>query len=357
MKAEYRHYACRIEDDLVYKGIRALFLENELLRVGVLLDKGADLFQFLHKPSDTDFLWRSPIGLVRPDRFTPTKADASGAFLDTYHGGWQEVLPGGGPVIYRGAELGLHGEVTSLGWDYEILADTPESVAIRLTVDCIRTPLRLERVMRLVSHQPSLFIEEKVTNLSPEEQEFMWGHHPALGAPFLREGVRLFVPASKAQAHSPRFASSSILVEGAEFPWPLAKVDGKEIDLSQVQSSDGGFSELIYLSGLSAGWYAVLDSEKKLGIGLAWQKEVFPYLWFWQVYGKSGGYPWYDRAYVIALEPWSSIPNNLDKAIEAGTQIRLKGGGSLTVALTATAITGSETVSSVELDGTIRSSR
>ncbi|MCL4559178.1 MAG: aldose 1-epimerase [Chloroflexi bacterium] len=354
MKAEYRHYACRIEDDLVYKGIRALILENELIRVGVLLDKGADIYQFLYKPSDTDFLWRSPAGLVRPDRFTPTKADAFGAFLDSYHGGWQEVLPGGGPVTYRGAELGLHGEVTSLGWDCEILTDTPECVAVRLTVDCIRTPFRLERVMRLVSRRPSLFIEEKVTNLSPEDQEFMWGHHPALGAPFLHEGVHVFVPAQAARTHSPRFASSSILTEGVEFPWPIAEADGRKIDLSRVPGSDGGFSELLYLTGLSAGWYAVLDPEKQLGFGLAWDEKVLPYLWFWQVYGKSGGYPWYDRAYVIALEPWSSIPNNLDEAIRAGNQIRLKGGGSLSVALTATAITGCETVNSVELDGTIR---
>jgi hypothetical protein len=88
VKAEYRHYGCRIEDDVIYKGYRTLFLENDLIRVGVLLDKGADIFQFLHKPTDTDFLWRSPTGLMRPDRFTPTKADPSGAFLDSYHGGW-----------------------------------------------------------------------------------------------------------------------------------------------------------------------------------------------------------------------------------------------------------------------------
>jgi len=296
-------------------------------------------------------LWRSPNGLVRPDRFTPTCASSSGAFLDSYHGGWQEIFPGGGPVDYHGAELGLHGEVTSLGWDYEILEDTPETIVIRLAVSCVRTPFRLERTLRLKSGSPALFIDETLTNLSPEPQEFMWGHHPAFGAPFLKEGVRLFVPARKAQTHDPKFAESSLLLPGQEFDWPLAQVDGNSLDLSLVKGPDAGFAELIYLKELSAGWYAVIDPEKHLGIGLAWPVEVFPYLWFWQVYGKAPGYPWYDRAYVIALEPWTGIPNNLNKAIESGKQTRLEGGGVITVSLTATVISDRDSVNQVNLDG------
>ena len=351
--AKYRHYGCRITDDLVYKGMRTLFLENDLVRVGVLLDKGADIFQFLHKPSDTDFLWRSPQGLVRPDRFTPTRASASGAFLDSYHGGWQEILPGGGPVDYRGAELGLHGEVTHLGWDCDILEDTPEAVAVKLEVTCIRTPFRLERTMRLVKGSPVLFIDETLTNLSPSPQEFMWGHHPAFGAPFLREGVRLFVPAGQAEVHSPQFAPSSILEPGSQFAWPFAQAGGRPIDLSSIPSDQAGFSELIYLKGLASGWYAVVDPQRSLGIGFSWPLEVFPYLWFWMVYGRFPGYPWWDRTYCIALEPWSGIPNDLNKAIELGNQTHLKGGGSLTVSFTASVITGRDTVHQIDLHGNV----
>ena len=353
MQAVYRHFGCRITDDLLYKGMRTLFMENEVIRVGLLLDKGADIFQWIYKPTDTDFLWRSPNGLARPDRFTPTTASSSGAFLDSYHGGWQEIFPGGGPVEYHGAELGLHGEVTSLGWDAEILEDSPERIVVRLAVRCVRTPFRLERTLRIEKGLPALFIDEALTNLSPEPQEFMWGHHPAFGAPFLHEGVRLFVPAAKAQAHSPQFLPSSRLQPGQEFSWPLASVDGQPLDLSVVQGPQGGFGELIYLKELSAGWYALLDPQKQIGFGLAWQKEVFPYLWFWLVYGKAPGYPWYDRAYVVALEPWTGIPNNLNQAIQLGNQTQLKGGETIRVSLTATAITGRNTVRQIDLDGSI----
>lgn len=352
--AAYRHYACRILDDLLYKGYRTVFLENDLLRIGILLDKGADLFQFTYKPADLDYLWRSPVGLLHRDRFVATRASSSGAFLDAYHGGWQEILPGGGPAEYRGAELGLHGEVTHLGWEMDILEDSPEQVAIRLSVACVRLPLRLERVMRLQRGQPTLFIEETVTNLSPGPVDFMWGHHPAFGAPFLKAGVQLFIPAAGGRVHAPQFAPNGVFTPGQEFTWPhIQDRAGRLVDLSQVPGPQAGFADLLYLQGLSDGWYALLDPDSGLGFGLAWDKRVFPYLWFWLEYGGHSDYPWWDQVYCLALEPWTSIPNGLPQALQAKTVLTLKGGESQTVQLIATALANRQQVKHISLDGTI----
>lgn len=352
--AAYRHFACRILDDTLYRGYRTVFLENELLRIGILLDKGADLFQFLYKPADLDYLWRSPVGLLRKGRFEPTRAASSGAFLDSYHGGWQEILPGGGPAEYRGAELGLHGEVTHLGWDMDILEDSPDEVAVRCSVACVRLPLRLERIMRLERGSPTLFTEETVTNLSPSPVEFMWGHHPAFGAPFLKANMKLFIPAGRGTVHQPQFAPNGIFTPGQEFTWPNVKDrSGNMLDLSVVPGPEAGFADLIYLDDLRAGWYAVLDPAIGLGIGLAWTKDVFPYVWFWLEYGRHGDYPWWDQTYCIALEPWTSMPNNLDLALQAGSVLKLKGGESRTVQLNATALANRQQVKHISLDGTI----
>ena len=40
-----------------YIGMRAVYLENELLRVGVLANKGTDVFEFTYKPRDINFVW------------------------------------------------------------------------------------------------------------------------------------------------------------------------------------------------------------------------------------------------------------------------------------------------------------
>jgi len=57
-----QHFGARLHD-YTELGYRTLAFENELLRVEVLVDKGTDIVSFLHKPSDTDFLWRRPSGL------------------------------------------------------------------------------------------------------------------------------------------------------------------------------------------------------------------------------------------------------------------------------------------------------
>ena len=90
-----------------------MVLENDLLRVVVLVDKGADVYQLVHKPTDVDFLWRSRWGVRDPSKFSPTTGSGEGLWLDMYEGGWQTVLPAGGfPTKYGGADLGLHAEAS-----------------------------------------------------------------------------------------------------------------------------------------------------------------------------------------------------------------------------------------------------
>jgi hypothetical protein len=107
------------------------------------------------------------------------------------------------------------------------------------------------------------------------------------------------------------------------------------------------------LKDLAAGWYAVLDPARRLGIGLAWPVETLPYLWFWLVYGRAPGYLWWDRVYCIALEPWTSMPNSFAQAVELGKQAQLKGGAKLSVSLAAVVITDREAITGIRSDGTL----
>ena len=135
-----RHFGARVRD-LTEGGRRILTLENEHIRVELLPDKGSDIVSFVHKASDTDVLWRSPMGLAAPNPGGRRPGSDLAAYMDEYEGGWQECLPNGGlGVTYRGAEVPFHGELWASSWDVDIEVDTPETVRVALRVETPRTP-------------------------------------------------------------------------------------------------------------------------------------------------------------------------------------------------------------------------
>lgn len=305
----------------------AVFLENELLRVGVLADKGTDVFEFNYKPRDTDFVWLTAGGVRNPNSYLSTSPDPLATFMDYYPGGWQEIFPNGGvPSSYLGAQFGQHGEVSNLPWDYEIVEDSEDVVAVKFSVRTQKTPFRLEKELRLRSWESCLCVEETLTNESEAPVHAMWGHHIAFGRPFLEEGCRIRLPeGATVIPHDEPIHPEGRRVKGGEsYAWPLAEgADGGNVDLS-VLPKRGTLSEMLYLTDLSEGWYEVENPQKGLALRVEWDLELMPYLWFWQEYGASGFYPWYGRHYNVGLEPFSSYPTNgIEEAVENGTALYL----------------------------------
>jgi len=349
------HYGARLHD-YVSHGYRTLALENEVVRIEVLLDKGTDIISFLHKPSDTDFMWRSALGL-RPAASISREATMEVTNLcDAYEGGWQECLPNGGPgVSYKGAPLPFHGEVMSLPWHAEVLEDSPAAVSVRLSVRTVRTPFRLEKVLTLRQGRGVLEIDERLTNDSPEPMELMWGHHPALGPPFLDPSCRIDLPPCRATTRRAGPMPTSEIAFGADFEWPNAPLAaGGTRDLRIVPASTSGTAEWVCLSGFDQGWYGITNGQRRVGFGLRWDAAVFPYLWFWQVWGGLPGYPWYGRHYNCALEPWTSWPDNgLSDAIANGSALAIQAGQTIETRLLAVAYGGRESVRSIGEDGEV----
>lgn len=120
-----RNYACRIHDQYRYHGMQTVVMENDLVRISILVDKGTEIFEFLYKPRDLDFMWLTEGGVSDPNAYLPTSPDPVSTFIDYYPGGWQEVFPNGGPSsTYSGVSYGQHGEVAHMPWDYDIVEDT-----------------------------------------------------------------------------------------------------------------------------------------------------------------------------------------------------------------------------------------
>jgi hypothetical protein len=346
-----RNFGCRVTE-YIYKGLRTVTLENELLRVSILADKGTDIFEFLYKPLDVDFLWRSPWGVRNPASFVPTTHTAVSSFLDFYEGGWQDCLPSGGnPCEYLGFPFGAHGETPTLPWEYCIQENTPERVSIRFWVRTYRTPFLIQKIVSMERSSPLLSIEESIMNEGRTTMHLMWGQHPAFGPPFVDESCRIDLPGS--EVHCSNLSPTTRFVEGVH-PWPhVPAKEGGTIDLRQVESAEVNSTDTIRISGLSEGWYAVTNPRRKIGFGMTWPLDVFPAVWFWQVYGGAYGPPWYGRTYNIALEPFSTVQLTLPDAIQDGSAHVLAPGESIQANFAAIAYEGMNGVARISPEGEV----
>ncbi len=322
-------------------GHRALYLENELLRVTVLPDKGADIYAFLHQPSGLDFLWKNPVGLWPPGS---PHHDGSGdaEFLQNYEGGWEELFPScNDATSYDGQPIPFHGEVAHLPWRDEIVTQTADAVAVRFSVETRQTTFRLERVMRLESGSAALRLDETVTNIGSREQHFVWGHHCVVGGPWLEAGCRLDLPARTITTIEQIYEQKTArLAPGQREPWPMGLGrDGSRIDLSVIPGPETHSHDDVYLTDLTEGRVAVMNPRLGLGFGLRWDAALFKWVISWQPYGGAEMLPFKGFPYAVGIEPWISN-RPLGAARAAGEAIALAPGASLLTTLYAEVISG-----------------
>ncbi len=348
-----RKVGCRISLDYTYKGMRLAFLENEVLRVGILVDKGADIVEFTYKPRDLDFLWQSPIPMRPP--FVATNALPEGAFHDYYYGGWQEVLPSAGWAKdpYLGTYQGLHGEVSLLPFEAQVEEDSADRVSLRVRTRCYRSPLTLERLMTLQRGRPALLITERLANDAPVEFAVMWGHHPAVGAPFVDDSCVVETPARTVRVLA--YHPNGLWEPGDAYVFPMVKNrrTGSLQDITRVLPPETRSVDVISFWGLTEGWYGLTNRRTRVGFGMAWDKTLFQCLWMWQVYGGHTDYPWYGRTYNCALEPFTSWPPaGVANAVQNGTALILKPNQHVETSLAAVAYEG-EGISRIVPSGSI----
>lgn len=319
-----RNYGCRITERVSLGQLAAVIIENEKLRITVLAGRGADVVEFLYKPQDMDFAWLTSTG-IRGNILDPYPKDDEASFMDEYPGGWQTIFPNGGaPSEYHGIALGQHAEVAILPWEYQLLEDTAERSSVKFTVSTKKFPYRVEKTFSIKSGSARCDIQERITNLSGETLQAMWGTHFTFGPPFLSTDSRVIVSeeANVIPHNYPDEASNRRVGTADNFRWPMGRdKESKEIDFSKLPAV-GTPGEMLYLENLPAGRYRVETPSNKLAAEVTWDNTLFPYLWYWQEYGSSQAAPWFGKHYNIGLEPFSSYPTSgLAEAVTNGSAI------------------------------------
>jgi len=347
----HRNWGCRLRD-FAWRGHRCIALENETLRILVAADKGADILEFLHKPTDTECLWQSPAGL-QSSHFRPSSPLETGHFREYFAGGWYEMLPNGpSQCEHRGASFGYHGEATLLAWEVEIVEDAPEQITVRFCVRLNRIPLRVEKKLTLRQGQSTLSFSERITNEANQRVEFLWGQHPTFGGSLLEPGARVFVPPCDVIV-ADTVLRDARLAAGQKSSWPFVRgTEGERIDLSAVPGYESESHDFVRLENFANGWFALVNPRRRVGFALRFDAKLFPVVGYWQLFGGGPDYPWYKQHFLAALEPACDLPS-LSAAVKRGTALSLDGGETIETTMEATAFADLDEVHSVELGGIV----
>ncbi len=326
----------RVDQHWQYHDLHAIVLENRALRVTLLPEVGAKLYDLIYKPADNNVLWHNP-------RLEPRRPVFGQNFDDWWSGGWDEVFPTCDVSTYQGETYPYLGELWALPWSWRLEDAGPSAAGVYLSRTTIIAPARMEKWIRLEGDEPVVRFRHRLTNVGTRPLDFVWGIHPCFA---IEPGYRIDAPAGTVVVgHT---ATAPFGPVGTMYRWPDAPHGRGTHDMRIVPPAAQGWCEGHYLTELADGWVALTDPKAELGVALVFPREVFPVVWCWMAYGGWRGH------YHVALEPWTGWPHQLDKAVAAGRHRTLAPQESLTCETTAVVYAGLRSVSGVGWDGTVR---
>jgi hypothetical protein len=149
-------------------------------------------------------------------------------------------------------------------------------------------------------------------------------------------------------------ASNPRIALGAKGSWPhVLGREGVEIDVSRPPREGDRAADFFYLR-LREGWYAMRNPTNGIGVAMSFPIDVYPYLWLWQDFNGSFGWPFYGRAYVWGVELSSSVPLlGLAAAVERGTSRVIPPGESVSADILVVLCEGSRPVANVDSSGSV----
>ncbi|MGH7187089.1 MAG: DUF4432 family protein, partial [Pseudomonadota bacterium] len=251
-------------------------------------------------------------------------------------GAWQELFPNtSGGCSYGEIALPTHGEVATLPWTAMIERDDAAQAQILLEVECRLMPFALSRRMRLARGSRTLTVEGTVRNLSDRALPFLWGHHPALGAPFLDTGCTISAEPGRVVTIDFPAEVNRTIAPGQSREWPIVqRIDGAPADLRNISGPESKVADHAFLTDFRRGWIEVANPRLGLVFGLEWDPAVFRWRVNWRSFGGYAGPP-LEGIYAMGIEPWTTSAN-LAAAIANNEARWLDGGKTLTTVLGAT---------------------
>ncbi len=325
-----------VSTDWKYNDIGTVILENEFLRVVIMPELGAKIWQLTYKPRAKELLWHHP-------RLKPRKLPFHSVYDDTFFGGWDELYPNDMPEELNGEKMPDHGEVWTLPWEYTLEKVTAEEITVRLWVETSISASRMEKRITLRSGESKLWFHHKLTNTGQTEQPFLWKLHVAMA---VDEHSRIDLPAKRMYIED--FGPPRNGRTGIEYEWPyLTDDNGTRHDMRQALPATTQVNEFQYATEMSAGWCALTDTRTGVSYGLSFDAQVLPSCWLFATYGG------WRNLHTVVLEPCTGYPISVTEGVERGTHKVLHAGQSIECDVVAVVQEGVSSVASIDAEGNV----
>jgi galactose mutarotase-like enzyme len=284
---------------------QGITLNGADLQVIVLPDRGAEITSIVDRRTGIDLLFRPPwTGDVDIPADEPrnTRTD----WHAHYRGGWNLLLPNAGDEReVDGVLWPFHGEASRVAWSVDASRDAVGTVALDTSLTLV--PLDLRRTLAIDGSR--LTVTTDASNVGREPVEVYWQEHPAYGAPLIGPAARIETGARTFLAD--QSAPGDDLTPGSAHPWPTARTrSGDALDLRELPGAGQSRAMLGTLTDFDRPYATIVNPDVDLGMSFEWDPGVHPHAWFWQELAASDAFPWYRRAYVMAIEPSTTIPGS-----------------------------------------------
>lgn len=291
----------------------SIVLSTEAVALEVVSEVGARVVSLRDKRRDREWLvqGQKPRELEQLDW-----ADEQALFSGRESFGWDECLPTTAPCadpLAAGQDLRDHGDQWGRG---AYLRLDHERGAVEHTWAVPRWDYRLHRRLSFADAE-TLLAEYVIESHAQVPLPIHWAQHPVLR---VEPGSYIDLP----EVHTAYRSWQNGIDLPRELTWPKAVTsDGQERDLACVRTAEG--------------WAAVLYAEPREGtrvvapdgarLDLEWDQAFAPVLRIWLAYG--GWPPGQEPSEQIALEPCTSMHDDLAGALEAGQERILPPAGEL----------------------------
>lgn len=248
------------------------------LALDILPDTGLDIGQCRYKGAVMS--WMSKNGYDSPAVISAHETE----FLHTFPGGLLYTcgLRSAGPANRDGAEWHpLHGRYHSLQAQHISTDVDDEFITVRGTLRetaLFGHALEVKRTIRIPVQGTSITVEDKVTNLTPQQEEYMQIYHCNFGYPLLSEQARLVLPDERKTIPRTEFAKTGLGRE-CSFDKPIP-----------------GEEERVFFQKMRREFWARLENPV-LGVSMTmtWSGDTLPILAQWRSMAHGD--------YVLGLEP------------------------------------------------------